>query len=74
MEQYDEEKTIIEIRNRLKLGDELEVIIPGKIEPYCFKIENLWDIETDEPIEFVNPGRAGQKVKIKIQIFVKKMY
>lgn len=74
VEVYDEEKTIIEIRNRLKIGDELEVIIPGKFESYSFKIENLWDIETDEPIQFVNPGKAGQKVKIKIPIKVEKDY
>lgn len=74
VETYDEEKTIIEIRNRLKIGDELEIITPGKIEPYCFKIENLWDIETDEEIQFVNPGKAGQQVKIKIPIKVDKNY
>ncbi len=74
VEQYDEEKTIIEIRNRLKIGDELEVIIPGKIESYCFKIEKLWDIDTDEPIQFVNPGKAGQKVKIQIPIRVEENY
>lgn len=74
VEVYDEEKTIIEIRNRLKIGDELEVIIPGKIESYSFKIENLWDVETDEPIQFVNPGKAEQKVKIKIPIKVDKDY
>lgn len=74
VEQYDKEKTIIEIRNRLKIGDEIEVIIPGKIEPFCFKIEKLWDIETDEPIQFVNPGKAGQKVKIYIPMEVEKNF
>lgn len=74
VETYDEEKTIIEIRNRLKIGDELEIIIPEKIDSYKFKIEKLWDIDTDEEIDFVNPGKAGQKVKIKIPIKVDKNY
>ena len=35
---------------RLQIGDTLEIIVPGKIEPVEFKIESLWDIETDEEI------------------------
>lgn len=65
VEAYDEEKTIIEIRNRLKIGDELEVIVPGEIESYKFKIEKLWDIETDEEIQFVNPRKSRTKGKNK---------
>lgn len=66
------EKTIIEIKNKLSIGDELEIIIPGKIEPEKFIIEKLWDIETDEEINTVNPGKAEQKVKIKLPINVEK--
>ncbi len=65
---YDEEKSIIEIRNKLKVGDTLEIIIPNQIDVYKFIIDKLWDIETDEPIEFVNPGKKGQQVKIKLPI------
>ncbi len=74
VKEYEQEKTVIEIRNRLKIGDELEVIIPGKVETYKFKIEKLWDIDTDEPIQFVNPGKAEQKVKINIPIKVEENY
>lgn len=74
VKEYNKEKTIIEIRNRLKIGDELEVIIPDEIEPYKFKIEKLWDVDTDEPIEFVNPGKAEQKVKMFIPIEVEKNF
>ncbi len=56
----------IEIRNRLQLGDTLEVLIPNKLEPEVFKIEKMWDIETKKEIEFVNPGREGQKVILEI--------
>ena len=66
--EYNEEKSIIEIKNRLQVGDTLEIIIPNQITPYEFEITKLWDIETDEESDFVSPGRAGQKVKIKLPI------
>lgn len=62
----EKEKTVIEIKNRLQIGDILELIIPNKLEPFEFKIYKLYDIETEEEIEFVNPGKEGQKVKLKI--------
>ncbi|MBO5348812.1 MAG: U32 family peptidase [Clostridia bacterium] len=65
-----DKKVTIEIKNKLIVGDTLEVIIPNKIEPYKFKIEKLWDSETDEEIGFVNPGKAGQSVKMEIPIKV----
>jgi len=60
------EKTIIETKNRLNVGDTLELIVPGKLEPVVFAIEKLWDYETDEEIDHVNPGKEGQKVKMII--------
>jgi putative protease len=63
-------KIVVEIKNKLVVGDYLEVIIPNQIKPYEFKIEQLWDTETDEEIQFVNPGKAGQSVKMKIPIGV----
>ena len=60
----EEDKYIVEIKNRLQVGDSMEMLVPGKIEPVKFNITNLWDIETNEPIDFVNPGRANQMVKI----------
>ena len=66
------EKIVVEIKNKLIVGDTLELIIPNEIKPYEFKIEKLWDIETDEEIQFVNPGKAGQSVKMLIPIKVEK--
>ena len=68
VKEYDEEKSLIEIKNKLTVGDEMEIIIPNQIEPYVFTISNLWDEETDEVIETINPGRSGQCVKIKLPI------
>lgn len=67
---HEGEKTIIEVKNRLKLGDTLEILLPGQLEAYRFSIDKLWDSETDEPVEFINPGKAGQTVKIHIPIKV----
>ena len=68
LEQEAQDKYIIEIRNKLSVGDKLEVIIPGKIEPQEFIIKKLWDIDTDEEIDTVNPGKLGQKVKMQLPI------
>ena len=60
----DGKKAIIEIKNRLNVGNTLELIIPEKLEPISFTIDQLWDYETDEEIDHVNPGKEGQKVKM----------
>ena len=67
--EYNPEKTLIKIGNKLTCGDELELIIPGKIEPQVFKIERMWDDETGEPIDFVNPGKLGQSAYIDMPIY-----
>jgi len=61
---------IVEIKNRLKLEDSLELIIPNQIETFNFKIKKMWDSETNEEIEFINPGKLGQTVKMEIPINV----
>lgn len=49
-------------------GDELEIIIPGKIEVFKFIIDKLWDSDTDDEIDSVSPGKKGQTVKIHLPI------
>ncbi len=66
--EYKEEKSIIEVRNRLQIGDTMEIIVPHQLEPVEFKIEKLWDVDTDKEIEFVNPGVKGQQAKILLPI------
>ena len=66
--------TTIEIRNKLSVGDKLEVMIPEKLEPYTFNIEKLYDVETGEEIDTVNPGVKEQKVKMKLPVDVKPGY
>ena len=66
--EYSEDKSLIEIRNKLSVGDTLEILIPGTIENFVFTIEELWDSETEDSITTVNPGKLGQTVKMKLPI------
>lgn len=69
---YNEDKTLIEVKNKLTVGDTLEILIPGQLETYRFSIDELWDSETEEKIESVNPGKAGQTVLMSIPTKVEK--
>ena len=66
--EYHKEKSLIEIRNRLVVGDVMEILIPNKLEGYEFTIETLWDSNTGERVEFVNPGKSGQTILMKLPI------
>ncbi len=68
--EFDKEKSLIEIKNRLQVGDYLEIIIPNEINAIDFRINDLWDSETGERIEYVNPGKLGQTVRMKLPIDV----
>ena len=63
---------LIEIKNKLSVGDTLELIIPNEIKPQAFVIEKLYDSETSEKISTVNPGKQGQTVILEIPFEVKK--
>ena len=65
-------RVLIEIKNKLSVGDTLELIIPNEIKPQAFTIEKLYDSETREEISTVNPGRQGQTVILEIPFEVKK--
>ena len=66
------EPVLVEIKNKLSVGDTLELIVPNEIEVKSFKIEKLYDSETGEEIQTVNPGKLGQTVKLLIPFEVKK--
>lgn len=70
----DNQKVIVEIKNKLSNGDVLEVLLPNSIENFAFEIEELYDVETNEKIDTINPGRKGQQVIIKIPFEVKEGY
>ena len=56
----------VEIKNKLSIGDTLDVLLPDDIDTKEFVIEKLYDVETDEEIPTINPGKKGQQVKILI--------
>ena len=69
----------IEIKNKLSQGDILEILIPKTDSEVNtidlikeFKIEEMFDADTNQKIDTINPGKLGQKVKIKMQQDVKK--
>lgn len=70
MDDGTEKKYLIEIRNKLTVGDTMEILIPNKIETVSFQIDQLWDTETGEEVQTVNPGKAGQTVLMKLPIAV----
>ena len=65
-------RVLIEIKNKLSVGDTLELIIPNEIKPQAFTIEKLYDSENSEEINTVNPGKQGQTVILEIPFEVKK--
>ena len=66
--EYKKDKSIVEIKNKLQVGDKLELLVPHQLKPIEFEIKNLWDYDTKEEIEAVSPGVKGQKVLISIPI------
>lgn len=68
VKEYDEDLSTIKIGNKLNVGDKLEIVVPHQIEVVEFTIDRLVDSETGEEIEFVNPGKLGQTVKMHLPI------
>lgn len=66
--EYSEEKSIIEIKNKLKVGDRLEILVPYQLNSVDFTINKLWDSKTDEEITSISPGVKGQQVKLSLPI------
>ncbi len=66
--EYNEDKSILKIGNKLTVGDKMEILIPNKIESEEFTINKMWNTETGEEIETVNPGKLGQSVMMHLPI------
>lgn len=57
---------VVEIKNKLSIGDRLEILRQDNFDECVFDIEELYDIKNGQPIDTINPGIKGQLVKIKI--------
>ena len=66
VEKLEDSIYVAEIKNKLSLGDKLEILLPNSIEECSFNIEELYDIKNGQSIDTINPGIKGQQVKIKI--------
>lgn len=68
IEKVDEKNNayLVEIKNKLSIGDNLEVLFPNNLDKGIFTIEKLFDVDTNDEIQTINPGKKGQKVKIVI--------
>lgn len=66
--------TIVEIKNKLSVGDNLEILYPRSIKTEKFIIDALYDINTSKKIDTINPGIKGQLVKIHIPYKVEEGY
>lgn len=68
----------IEIRNKLSVGDTVEILFPKSDNKNTIdeikeiKINEMFDYDTNNIIDTVNPGKSQQKVKIRIAQDVKK--
>lgn len=58
----------VEIKNKLQKGDKLEIIVPRKINPIEFEINEMVDVDTLEKIDQINPGKKEQMVLIKVEV------
>ncbi len=70
----NDDLSVLEVRNKMSIGDVFELIVPGKIEPVIINIENLVDFETHKEISVVNPGKTEQKVLMKLPNEAKENY
>lgn len=57
---------LVEIKNKLVIGDELEILMPNTLEDNRFTIKKLLDVKTKKEITHINPGVKGQSVIIDI--------
>lgn len=57
---------IIDLRNKLKKGDKIEILSPYKFEPETITIDKMYDGFDGSMVEMIAPGREDQTVKMPI--------
>ena len=60
---------ILEVRNRICRGDEIEFLSPYKFLPISIEIEKVIDFRTEEEVPKVSAGRQGQSILIPYDYF-----
>ncbi len=54
----------VELRHKLKKGDEIEILPPFQFEPVKIKLDEIYDFEDNCLVEEAAPGKISQSVKI----------
>ncbi|OEG70370.1 hypothetical protein ATZ36_04725 [Candidatus Endomicrobiellum trichonymphae] len=56
----------VELRHKLKKGNEIEILSPFKFEPMKIILNEIYDKDNNNLVEELSPGKAGQSVKIPV--------
>jgi len=56
----------IEVKHKLKKGMEIEALPPSQFEPIKIALDKIYDCRNNNLVEEINPGIAGQCVRIQI--------
>ncbi|MCL2390101.1 MAG: U32 family peptidase C-terminal domain-containing protein [Endomicrobia bacterium] len=57
----------IELRHKLKKGDEIEILSPLRFEPVKIKLDKMFDADHGRLVEEIAPGKTKQSVIIQIE-------
>ena len=63
---YENGQIEIDIKHKLKTGDEIEILTPLQFEPVKVVIDKLYDCKSKKEVPEVNPGVPGQFAKILV--------
>jgi putative protease len=56
----------IELKHKLKKGNEIEILSPFKFEPVKIILNEIYDKDNNSLVEELSPGKVGQSVKIPV--------
>jgi putative protease len=56
----------VELRHKLKKGDEIEILSPFKFEPEKIVLSKIYDAQTGFEVREIAPGKARQAAKIPV--------
>jgi putative protease len=57
----------IELKHKLKKGDEIEILSPFKFEPVKIVLDDIYNKDNNRLVEELAPGKANQSIKISIK-------
>jgi putative protease len=55
---------IVELKHKLKMGDQIEILSPYKFEPVKLMLNEIYNSDSNCLVEMLAPGKTNQSVKI----------